>query len=514
MNKTGTMNVGSLLKIAAIRYREKEAIFCSSTGRRFTFIELNQRTNRLANALIGLGIQKNDVVGFLSTNRSEIVETYFALAKIGAVGIPLNYRFGESEIVELMSHCEAKAFIFDPQFDEMATKIRSKLPLVKHYIAIGDDSPDFALKYSKLQADNATTEPNVDVYEDDKQYFNLTSGTTGHPKVYVLTHYNNATAIMSMSSLYNVTRKDVIFTAFPMFGRVGFAWTGLGIFTGALNVIHNFNPEEALALMESEKVTITNWVPTMASFALMSKDIEKYDLSSLRAFVFAGSPLPSSVRKETEKKICPYINEYYGLQESGLLVNIDHKQKELRPDSVGQPAFMVDVRIVDEKGTDLPQGETGAIIARAPACTEGYFQNEEKNKESFKNGWFYTGDLGYFDEENFLFLRGRTKDMIITGGQNVFSIEIEDIIIKHPDVSECAVIGLPHDIWGEAVTAVVVKNPDAKVTKDELISYVKDQVAGFKTPKKIVWSDEILPRTATGKVTKFILEDKYANEKW
>ncbi len=506
---TGTFNVGNFLKVASIRYRDREAVYCSTTGRRYTFLELNNRVNRLANGLMAMGLKKNDVAAFLCTNRSEILEIFFALAKIGVVGVPLNYRLAPEEIIELVDHCHAGSFLFDPWFGETAEKVRDRLPEIKHFVGMGDQISEFVMDYETLISESSSEEPGVEISEDDVQYFNLTSGTTGHPKVYTLTHYNNTSAVSIMSSHLDITPDDVILTAFPIFGRVGMGWCLCGILTGARNVIHQFHPTEILELIESEKVTVSNWVPAMASFIFMQEEFDKYDLSSLRALIFASSPLTTDLQKEVRDRICPNLYEYYGLQESGILVAAGPEEKARRSDSVGKLVFSADVRIVDAKGNDVKTGEIGEIIGRSPSTTSGYYKNEEKNRESFRNGWFYTGDLGRFDDEGFLYLAGRIKEMIITGGQNVFSMEVEDVIMGHPGVAECAVIGLPHKTWGEAVTAVVVKKADVDVTKEELISFVREKIAGFKTPKEIIWYGGPLPRTPTGKVTKFVLVEKY-----
>lgn len=508
---TGTMAVGNLVKVAAVRFGDKEAIYCTSTSRRFTFRQVNERVNRLANGLMGQGLKKGDAAAFLCTNRAEIVEIYFALAKIGVVGIPLNYRLAPVEMMELMTHCEAKAFIFDTPFFEVAKKVHSELPRIKHYVGLGD-CPEFAAKYEELLAGSSREEPGVEVFEEDDQYLNLTSGTTGLPKSYFLTHYNNAAAMSVLGCMVDLKKDDVILTVFPMFGRVGFAWTLGGIFSGARHVIQNFNPQQVLELVQTEKITITNWVPTMASFILMVPDLEKYDLSSLRGIVFAGSPLPPKVFNDTRQRICPNIYEYYGLQETGALVAMGPEGKAKAPQSVGQLLPFAEVRIVDVNGKDVPAGEVGEVIGRHPATTAGYYKNEEKTKETFKDGWFHTGDLGRFDGDGFLYISGRTKDMIISGGQNVFAVEVENVLLTHPAVADCTVIGLPDDTWGELVTAVVVKAPGAEVTEEEIIRYSKERIAGFKVPKRIIWMEGAIPRTPTGKVTKYVLVEQFSRK--
>ncbi len=508
---TGTLAVGNIARVAAIRYGNREAIYCSFTGRRFSFRQVNRRANGLANGLMSMGLKKGNVAAFLCTNRAEIVEIYFALAKAGIIGIPLNYRLAPAEMIELMTHCGAEALLFDPCFSEVAGQIREALPNIAHFVGMGEDLPGFAVDYEELVRQSSPEEPNVDISEEDIQYLNLTSGTTGLPKGYFLTHYNNATAFI-MAMLHDVTREDVILTAFPIFGRVGFAWCGIGIYTGARNVIHQFQAQKMLELIESEKVTISNWVPTMASFVLSLSEVDKHDPSSLRALVFAAAPLAPSLLEEVKRRICPNIYEYYGLQETGILTQLGPEEKEKKPDSVGKVIFSAEVRIVDTQGKDVPVGEAGEIIGRAPTAPAGYFKNEEKTREVFKDGWVHTGDLGRFDEEGFLYLSGRVKDMIISGGQNVFAVEVESMLLSHPGVADCAVIGLPHDTWGEMVTGVVVKAPETSVTEEELISYCKERIAGFKVPKKIIWMDAPLPRTPTGKVTKYLLVEQYSNK--
>ncbi|MBI9082471.1 MAG: AMP-binding protein [Desulfobacterales bacterium] len=507
---TGTLTVGNFVKVAATRYGDREAIFCSTTNRRFSFRQLNQRTNRLANGLLGLGLKKGDVAAFLCTNRAEIVEIYSALAKIGVLGIPLNYRLAPNEMIDLMAHGEASTLIFDPWFGEIATQVREALPRVQHFVGMGDTIPEFAVGYEDLLDRSSDLEPAVEVFEEDIMYMNLTSGTTGLPKSYLLTQYNNAAVAPFFASYFDITRNDVVLTAFPIFGRVGFAWCMVSILAGARNVIHQFNPQEIFGLIASEKVTISNWVPTMAAFMLALPEVDTADFSSLRALVFAAAPLTSSLQEEIKRRICPHLYEFYGLQETGIVVCIGPEEKAKHPASVGQVAFSAEVRIVDTEGRNVPAGTVGDIIAQAPSATAGYFKNEEKTREAFKDGWFHTGDLGYFDEEGFLYLAGRSKDMIVTGGQNVFSVEVEDTLMSHPAVADCAVIGLPDDTWGEKVTAVIVRTPGAQVTQEEIIAFCKEKMAGFKAPKAVIWREEPLPRTPTGKVTKYVLVESFA----
>ena len=509
---TGTMAVGRLLKNAAIRYRDKEALYCSTTGRRFSFLELNERTNRLANGLISLGLKKGDMVAFLITNRAEIVDTYFAIGKTGLVGLPLNYRLIAKEIVQMMALTDSKILIFENTFAKVAEVVKQQLPSVKTFIGIGEGIPDFALDYDKFISKSSPVEPSVEIKEEDDYYMNLTSGTTGLPKSYMLTHYNNAGGILDATMMFKVTEDDSVLIVFPMFGRVGYVWMGAAIYNGARHVIMNFDPKKALEIIQNEKITISNWVAPMATFILSVPEFDKFDLSSLRALVFAGAAFPTPLQEQVRKRITPNIYEFYGLQETAIIVNAGIKDKIKKPASIGKVSPWAEIRIVDTSGNDLPAGATGEIIARAMGGTTSYYKNEKQTKETFKNGWCHTGDLGYLDEEGYIYLSGRIKDMIVTGGQNVFSAEVENVLISHPAVADCTVIGLPDEKWGEAVTAIIVKKPGVEVTEDDMVAFCKKEMAGFKVPKRIIWFEGPIPRTPTGKVTKYVLVEKYSKQ--
>lgn len=507
-----SMAVGRLLKNSATRYRDKEAVICVTTGKRVSFLELNERVNRLANRFINMGLKKGDMVAFVLSNRVEIVETFFALGKVGLVGLPLNYRLAPKEIVQMIVHAEAKALIFEMAYAPVAEAVRQQVQAVKTFVGIGRDLPGYALDYEKLIADSFPGEPDMEIKEEDDYYLNLTSGTTGLPKSYMLTHYNNALVIIDMTQMFHVHEDDVVLVIFPIFGRVGFGWMGAAIYNGAKLVIMNFEPKRVLEVIQTEKVTISNWVATMAQFVLAVPDLEKYDLSSLRGLVFAGAAFPIPVQEQVKKRICRTLYEYYGLQETAIIINASPKDKERKPASQGKVSPWNEVRIVDSSGKDVPTGTIGEVIARSTSGTTAYFKNPQKTKETFRDGWCHTEDLGYFDEEGYLYLAGRLKDMIVTGGQNVFAADVENTLLAHPAVADCAVIGLPDEKWGEIVAAVIVKKPDAAVKDEDIIAFCRGEIAGFKIPKKIFWSDINIPRTPTGKVQKYILVEKYAKK--
>lgn len=423
----GKLVVGSLLSTAAVRFGDREAFYCSETGRRLGFREVDARCNRLAHALTAMGLRKGDVVALLSTNRVEIVETLFALAKTGIVGLPLNYRLAPVEMLDLMRTLGTRALIAEDRFGEVIERSAGEVATMRHRVVIGAAAQAGCAAYEALLAGAPAHEPDADVDESDPFYFNLTSGTSGLPKCYALTHYNNAT-VMPMFTALDVTRDDVLLTVFPMFGRVGFCWAAAGLYYGVRNVLANFDAGKALALVERERVTITNLVPTMGAMLLAHPDLPARDLSALRATVFAGSSLPEPVRTGVIERICPRLYEYYGMQETGALVVSTPDDRVHRPDSIGRVIAHAEVKVVDDQGLPVATGEVGEIVARAPTGVTAYHDNPAKTAETFRNGWIHTGDLGSLDADGYLFIRGRKKDMIVSGGQNVFAAEVEEAL--------------------------------------------------------------------------------------
>ena len=504
----GQMRVGDILDAAAMRFAHQEAFYCTSTGRRLSFAQARERANRLANGLLGLGLRKGDCVAFLSTNRVEMAEIYFALAKSGLVGLPLNYRLAPNEMVVLMQEVGAVALICERQFAPIAVQAREAIATLRTLVAFGEGDTPGLHDYETLLAQASAAQPAVEVNEHDPHYFNLTSGTTGLPKCYLISHYN-MTCLFPMFHTLDMRGGDVILTVFPMYGRVGFGWVACGMLWGCRNVLMNFDAGEALRLIAREHVTITNLVPTMGAMLLARPELDETDLSSLRGVVFVGSLLPAPVREGVMARLCPRLYEYYGMQETSTLVVSTPEDRARRPDSVGRPLPFAQVRIVDAQGRDVPTGETGEVIGRSPGTVTSYYKNPEKSAETFRDGWLHTGDLGRLDAQQYLYINGRLKDVIVTGGQNVHAGEVEETILGMPEVSDCTVVGLSDPLWGEVVTAVVVPAKDQDVEPEAVIAWCRKSLAGFKTPKHVLVRSEPLPRTPTGKVQKFLLVRQY-----
>ncbi len=507
---TGRIVVGQVIANAAVRYPNKEAYLCASTGRRPTFRQVNDRCNRLANGLRAIGLRKGDRVAFLCSNRVEMVEIYFALAKSGFVGLPLNYRLAPAEMAELMRATDVQALIVERCYVEMLAPHLAGLPKLVHRVSLGEGD-SFGRDYETLLARAPEIEPPVEVNDGDPFYFNLTSGTTGLPKCYLVNHYN-CTASVGLITSFDLTSRDVAMTLFPMYGRVGFIWAMVSALYGIRNVLANFEPDNVLRLIDDEGVTIVNLVPTMAVMLLASPMLGLYSRASLRAVAFAGAPLPELLRRTAHDLLCKDIYEYYGMQETGTLVLSRPEDRLRKPGSVGRPVVFSEIRIVDSTGRDLHAGESGEILGRAPSAVTSYYDNPEQSAETFRDGWVHTGDIGYLDDEGYLYISGRLKEVIVTGGQNVYAVEVEELIQSFPGVAEAAVVGLPHPLWGEAVTAIVVPVGGSEIDGEALIKYCRTRLAGFKTPKRVVFCSD-LPRTPTGKVQKFKLVERYGTMK-
>ena len=503
----GAISAGNLLTTAARRFAEREALLCAGTGRRFTYRELDTRSNQLAQALLARGLARDTVVAFLCTNRSEIAEIYFAIAKSGLIGLPLNYRLAPVELASLMNAMGARVLICEASVARELEGVRAACPQLALCVWIGAQPPAGCIGYEDLLASGRRDAPRVRVREADPFYFNLTSGTTGLPKSYLLNHYQAAMLQPGMLA-FELRPDDVFLTVFPAFGRVGFGWLCAAIVLGTRSVLANFDAAEAVRLIEREAVTFTMLVPTMASMLLSLPDLDSRRLASLRCISFAGSMLPAAIREQAQKRLCHRLSEGYGLQEAGWLTISTVADRERKPDSVGKPVLFAEVRIVGANGRDLPAGAIGEIVGRSPMGVTGYFQSPGKNAESFRDGWFHTGDLGRFDEDGYLYICGRVKDMIISGGQNVHSAEVEAVLLALPGVAECAVIGVPDDVWGERVTAVVVMR-GAAPRVEEVQDFCRHSLAGFKVPRRVHFQPEALPRTPTGKVQKYLLVERY-----
>lgn len=512
------MNIAQGLAHAKKVAGTHEAVVCGAT--RYTWEEFDQRTDALARGLAGLGVQRGERVAVLMLNCHRYLELYYACARMGAVIVPLNIRLARPEIVFILNDSESKALIVDKTFAPHAMG-RDTFPTVENVIYIGDETPGNMINYEDVVSKGSHMQESVDQAMDDDDLAGLyyTGGTTGRAKGVMLSHKNIVSNSMHVITATGYNEKDSYLHAAPMFHLADAGSTFALTMVGARHVfIPMFNPELVLQVIQQEKVTITLLVPTMLNMVLNHPNVDNYDLSSIHRLVYGASPMPLELLKKGLAKWGQIFSQGYGMTEtSPLLTGLDTwdhlpdgtPEQVRRLSSVGREALGIEVRVVNVEGADVRPGEIGEIIARGPNIMQGYWHMPEATAAAIVDGWMHTGDLATVDEENYIYIVDRAKDMIISGGENVYSVEVENALYTHPAVLEAAVIGIPHERWGEAVHAVVVLKPGAQVSEEDLIAHAHTQIAGYKAPRSIEFSSDALPKSGAGKILKRDLREKY-----
>ena len=499
------MNIGSLLTQAALVFPERAAIVCGETQSSYT--EYNGRCNRLANALASLGLRPGDHVGLLMYNCPEMLEAMFACFKAGFGAVPINFRLHPKEFAFIIDHSEARAVIVSPEFDASIAEIRGRIPKVEHIITVSPGPPGELQAYDDLLAGASEQFTDVNRSPDDIAWIFYTSGTTGQSKGAMVGNFGtdevdlHAAPLSHGSGLY----------ALPNIARA------------ATNIISDksFDAEKILQIIETRQVTNFFAAPTMIKRLIDCPAFERYDLGSLRAVMYGGAPMLVDDLTNAMKKLGPCLVQLYGQGEAPMTITyLSHEDHVLdgtpeqmkRLGSAGYARTGVEVGVVDAHDTLLPPGQMGEIVTRSDLVMKGYWNNPQATAETLRNGWLHTGDVGYLDERGYLFLMDRSKDMIISGGENIYPREIEEAIIQHPAVREVAVIGIPDAEWGEAIKAVVALVPGVSATEEELIDFCKEQIASYKKPKSIDFIDE-LPKNNYGKIVKRELRDRYWSDR-
>ena len=509
------MNIPFILQKAVHLYGDKEAIF--SAGKRYTYVRFAERVYRLANSLHAMGITKGDCIAILHHNSHEFLESYFAAAQIGGILVPLNFRLSPKELATILKDSGARVLISARTFENHLKRLPETETDPTYMILTGEGgtfSPK-ALDYEKMIGDEQSTPPPLPpLFDDDIAHLYYTSGTTGRPKGVMLSHKNVCSHALASIAEFKLDDRDNWIHAAPLF-HLADAWATFAITWagGKHTVAPHFDPPLILSLIEQEGVTITNMIPTMLNMLIHTPGIERYDLSSLRAVLSGGAPIAPEIVKEVIRTFnCEYI-QTYGMTETSpyLAVSIlkdkfrylpADKQFQYRA-KTGRPFLNVLLKVVREDGKAVKNNgrEVGEIIVKGDSITKGYWKLHEETARTIKDGWLYTGDLAVIDDEGYVNIVDRKKDMIITGGENVYSVEVENVLYSHPSILEAAVIGIPHPVWGEAVKAVVALKPHVRLTADEIIEYCKRHIAHYKAPKFVDFMTE-LPRTGSGKISK------------
>lgn len=483
-------------------------------GTRITYGDLEDRVNRLANSLLGLGLKKGGRIAIMAENTYKYIETYFGAAKAGLSVTPLNYRLSDQELAYIINDSEATVFFAGDGQEERALRLKGDLKNIGCWISLDNSTEGFTF-YEDLLKEASGTDPLVEVDENEMAILMYTGGTTGLPKGVMLSHRNLLTGHFALIIGYSFTRNDTTCFSLPMFHVALWPVLCLLMMGGKSVILRRPEVSQILKAIQEEKCSHLLLVPTVLQWLVDDPRANQYDLSSLRLITYAGSPMPLEVLKRCMDKFGPILAQGYGMTEAAPFVTVHYADDHILEGprsrllaSVGKVGVCVESRVVDEDDRVLPAGEVGEICIRGKNVMMGYWKNPELASHALRGGWLHTGDVGMIDEEGYIFLMDRKADMIITGGENVYPKETEDVLYTHPAVRECAVVAVPDEKWGERVHASIVLKEGSEATAEDLIKHCRDHLAGYKCPKSIdFWSD--LPKTSIGKIMRREVKKRY-----
>ncbi len=510
-NQVDYVDVNSLFDSAARAYPRNEALVHGN--RRVTYSQLSHNINAVAGSLLKRGVKKGDRVSILFYNSVELIEAFMAIIRIGGIVVPLNFRLTGREFEYIINNAGPEILIIGPEFCEVIGGIRDHLNTVREVICAGGEGIPGSTPYQELFEEGAQGNVSVTLAAEDGCSVLYTSGTTGFPKGALRSQHNVLWNGAASGMFYNMSPQSTYLGLPPMFHLAGFECTVLPtLWTGGRVVIMNaFEPVEVLELIQREKVTHAMFVPSMF-IVLMEQDMEAYDLSSMKSWSTGTAPVPPElVRRIMDRYPGVEFRIGYGSTEAGVISTLRHEDQKRKTACVGTPIFGQKVRVVDGEMNDLPRGEIGEVVCQSPLCIREYYKNPEATADTVRGGWLRTGDLGRYDDEGYLYLVGRVKDMIISGGENVYAVEVENTLYEHIKVHEAAVIGLPHHKWGEMVTAVLVLKDGEQMTENEVIGHCRKYLAGYKCPKAVKFIDE-LPKNTYGKILKAKLVEEFSRQ--
>jgi long-chain acyl-CoA synthetase len=516
--------IGKIFDLTVKKFPNKEAIFDVRKDIRFTYKEWSEQVNRLARALLTEGVKKGDRVSTFLFNTEELATTFFACAKIGAVFNPINFRLTAEEVAYILSDASPKIVLFEKALEPVISAIENRFQATSFWF-IDDETPPYAASYIEKLATESAEDIQGDVDENDLYAIMYTSGTTGRPKGVLHRHRNMVEQSLIVIGATKLEAADTGLVTAPMFHCAELHCAILPrVHVGARNVIlHQFNPQKVLQLIGQEKITKFFAAPTMWNM-LLQEDLSKYNLSSLKLGLYGAAPMAPTLVHACHDRLGISLVQAYGMTEMGPAITFLAEVDQLtKAGSAGQACLNHDIRIVrtredspSEPDDVVPVGETGEIIVQGPCMMSGYFGRSDASEKALYKGWYHSGDIGRLDKDGFLWVNDRVDDMIISGGENIYPREVEDLLHAHAGVLDVAVVGQPDDRWGETVTAFVVKK-DPFVSEQELDEFCKnsDKLANYKRPRKYIFCDA-LPRNASGKIQKFILrtqlEDLFAQK--
>ena len=510
------INIGLITAKQAELRPNDWAVYDQTSNKRITFFELDELVKKTANGLLSLGLKKGDRVSMLSQNSVEFLALFFACGRVGLVAHALNWRLSGEELVNIIENGQPKVVIAQGQFKKVSQEIQKKINFVEHWLEY-DSGSDHS--FEALIERSPSSEPIVSqtIGDEDPFFILYTGGTTGVSKGALHTHKSAYFGMLNQTVAERVVPTDVYMLTGQMFHipvLLAMNYTA----HGCPMVLMNFDAELALNLIQEEKVSGFLGITTMLNWMMAVEGFENYDLSSLRCVQYGGGPMPTRVIKEVLQKLPGGIIQGYGQTEGTTMtflsqedhikaINGDHPE---RLKSCGRAGFVTSVLIVDKDGNPVPKDNNtpGEIIVKSDANMVGYYRQQDLTDKCIKNDWMWTGDIATWDEEQYIFIKDRAKDMIISGGENIYSVQVEEAVSKHEAVLETAVFGIPDDEWGESVMAYVVLKPGMNATEKEIIDIAKENLASYQKPKSVKFI-EALPKAPTGKILKRELRDPY-----
>ncbi len=506
------MLTGQMLQRSAQRFPDKAAIICGD--RRLSYRELDGSANQLANALLDQGLAKGAKVGMLSRNLAEYGVVFFGVARTGYVLTNISVLYAPDELAYVLDKADVEVLIFDDVFAEKVASVRDRLPAVKTLIGFGGDStlPDVH-NFADFMSRHATQPPDVELSESDPFCMTYTGGTTGRPKGVLCNHRARAVTAHTVMVEEAIDERDRVGIVTPMFHVAALnIMFQPAMLAGATTVfLPKWDPAEFVAMVARHEMTANFMVPTQAAMLLNDESFDAEALRSWRKVSFAGAPMPDWVQTELRKRLPELaLTQIYGQSEMGVIAVLRNWYLPEKLGSVGRQPYNVDVRVVDEEGRDVAPGEIGEVVSSGDNLMMEYYGEPEQTDEFFKlgDGWGWSGDLATIDDEGFITLIDRSKDMIISGGENIYPKEIEDVIYELTQVAECAVFGVPDDKWGEVPAAYLHLKPGAELTEDAVTRHCAEKLASFKRPRTVRFVDDF-PKTPIGKIQKNVLKETF-----
>jgi acyl-CoA synthetase (AMP-forming)/AMP-acid ligase II len=502
------MLTGDMLRRSAARFPQKPAILWQ--GQALSYSELDAEANRLANTLVGLGLGKGDKVAIVSRNRIEYGIVFFGVARSGAVLVNVSVLYAADELAFVLNKADVGVLIYEDVFAEKVAQVRPGLPKLKHLVRIGS-AAEREPEFSEFIGQAHPGPPEVEIDEDDPFCMTYTGGTTGRPKGVLVSHRNRAVTAHTVMVEEALDERDIVGIVTPLFHVAALnIMFQPAVLAGATSTfLTKWSPVDFTTMVRETGMTAAFMVPTQAAMLLNDPGFDAARFSSWRKLSFAGAPMPDWVQREMMERLpLVKLTQIYGQSEMGVLTSLRHWYLPDKLGSIGRQVYNVDVAVVDPEGRPVSPGEIGEIVSRGDNVMLEYYDEPEQTAAFWRHGWAWTGDVGTIDEDGFITLVDRSKDMIISGGENVYPKEVENALYEHDDVAECAVFGIPDDKWGEVPAAYVMLKPTGKVTEKALVEHCAERLARFKRPRLVRFVTDF-PKTPIGKIQKNILREPF-----